>query len=89
MESNPKKKCCVAGCKSSWPSGENISFHSFPPKLELTAVQLLNEQGNHEAVSRHEAWRRILQLKQLRTSESRLVCSRHFKADEFEVLGMY
>ncbi|KAH1001823.1 hypothetical protein HUJ04_005789 [Dendroctonus ponderosae] len=84
MEFNQNRKCCVAGCKSNFPAfTAGIKYHNFPPKLELTAVQLLNEQGNLEAVSRYEAWKRILQLKQPVTIDM-TVCSRHFKDDEFD-----
>ncbi|PSN39794.1 hypothetical protein C0J52_19451 [Blattella germanica] len=65
-------RCCVYGCNEDTDSGKHgtdVSFHRFPNKQKFP--------------ERHNAWKEVINGKEFIPSKVAVVCSRHFKEDDF------
>lgn len=79
--------CCVKNCKSSSnDKNKNICFHHFPKEKERK-VAWLNRNEVVEFVDRRRAWAINLRINKRTLRKTPIVCSRHFKDDDYIILS--
>lgn len=62
------KSCCVVGCKNTWQPNSDITYHKFPVKDEARFAQ----------------WMLIDELRDIKVTPTKLICSAHFTIKSFE-----
>lgn len=91
FSSNYRKKssrgwCCVNKCTSNKSVNLNLSFHTVP-KANSAKIFRKNLFGKRELVDKRSEWLRNLKV----TDEDKelLVCSLHFKKDDYYLTGEF
>lgn len=64
--------CCVKGCKNTWQPYSNVTYHKFPVR----------------DVERFGKWMSIDQLRDIKVTSTKRICSEHFTPQSFEEYGV-
>lgn len=89
---SPKKSksnvyCSVFGCSSRARRNPELRFHTFPD-FKKNFVKIVNKNGSEEMVDRRKRWEYVLKMGKKVTSNM-LVCSLHFKKEDYMIPGNY
>lgn len=78
------KNCCVPGCESTYKKNPDINYHLFPKAGEKISVK--NAFGTNELCDRRKLWESKLKMGK-KASNYMVVCSLHFKQEDYECSG--